>query len=90
MLTVELMIPGSHSLKERRSAVNSLKERIRSRFNVSIADTSPDNVWQRAELHLAAVAGTQSGIDQIFRDVISLMDDDSRCELINPRIEYYA
>ncbi len=90
MLTVGLMIPHSHSLKERRSAVTSLKERIRRRFNVSIADTSPDNVWQRAELHFAGIAGTESAVDHLFRDIISLIDDEPRCELMNPKIEYYA
>ena len=90
MLTAELLIPGSHSLKERRSVVNSLKERIRSKFNVSIAETGPGDLWQRVELNIACVAAEQSSVDHILRSVIQLIDDEPRCELISPRIEYYA
>jgi uncharacterized protein YlxP (DUF503 family) len=90
MLTVELMISASHSLKERRTVVNSLKERIRNRHNVSIAESGPNNVWQRADLNIACVADTQSTVEHILRSVIHLIDDEPRCELICPRIEYYA
>lgn len=90
MLTAQLMIPESHSLKDRRSVVNSLKEKIRNRCNVSIADIGPDNVWQRAELHFACVAETENIVDGTLRKVIGLIDDEQRCELLNPRIEYYA
>jgi uncharacterized protein YlxP (DUF503 family) len=90
MLTVEIMIPASHSLKERRAVVNSLKERIRNRHNVSLAESGPDNVWQRANLNIACVADSQSTVDHILRSVIQLIDEEPRCESISPRIEYYA
>jgi uncharacterized protein len=90
MLTVELLIPASHSLKERRAVVNSLKERIRSRHNVSLSESGSDQVWQRANLCIACVADTQSTVEHVLRSVIKLIDDEPRCELISPRIEYYA
>lgn len=90
MLTARLMVPESHSLKERRSVVSSLKEKIRKRCNVSISDASPDQVWQRAELHFACAAETEAAADAIFRSIIRLIDEESRCELMNSEIEYYA
>jgi uncharacterized protein YlxP (DUF503 family) len=90
MLTAELMIPDSHSLKERRAVVNSLKERIRGRHNVSLAESGSDQVWQRANFNIACVADSQSTVDHILRSVIQLIDEEPRCELISPRIEYYA
>jgi uncharacterized protein len=90
MLTVELLISASHSLKERRAVVNSLKDRIRRRHDVSLAESGPDHVWQRANLSIACVADTQSTVEHVLRSVIQLIDEEPHCELISPRIEYYA
>ena len=50
LLTIELMIPWAQSLKDKRSAVRSLKERLRNRFNASIAEVDYQDKWQRAVL----------------------------------------
>ena len=38
LLTIELLIPSARSLKDKRSAVRGLKDRLRSRFNASVAE----------------------------------------------------
>lgn len=48
LLTIELMIPSARSLKDKRSAVRSLKDRLRSRFNASVAEVAYQDKWQRA------------------------------------------
>ncbi len=48
-LRVEIYIPYSRSLKDRRQVSLSLKDRLRRRFNVSVAE-EPSNTWQRFEL----------------------------------------
>ena len=58
---VELHVHGSQSLKEKRSVVRSLRDRLRSRFNVSVAETGLQDVHARAELTAALVAGPASG-----------------------------
>jgi uncharacterized protein YlxP (DUF503 family) len=45
LLTMELLIPWSRSLKDRRSAVRGLKERLRSRFNASVAEVGYQDKW---------------------------------------------
>ena len=44
---IELFLPASHSLKERRRVINSVKSRLQSTF-ISVVDSSDDNLWQRA------------------------------------------
>ncbi len=56
LLRVELLTNGTHSLKEKRRVILSLKERLRRRFNVSIAETDYQNLWQRSELSIACIA----------------------------------
>ena len=48
LLTIELMIPWARSLKDKRSAVRGLKDRLRSRFNASVAEVGYQDKWQRA------------------------------------------
>ena len=55
-LTWELSLPGCSSLKEKRSVIRSLRDRLRSRFNVSVAETALQDVHARAQLTVALVA----------------------------------
>ncbi|MCW8995805.1 MAG: DUF503 domain-containing protein [Psychromonas sp.] len=55
LLTVELLLPHSHSLKEKRRVLRGLKERIRSKFNASVAETAYQDKWQRAVLAVCLV-----------------------------------
>jgi uncharacterized protein YlxP (DUF503 family) len=48
LLTIELLIPSARSLKDKRSVVRSLKERLRSRFNASVAEVAYHDKWQRS------------------------------------------
>ena len=54
--TWELSLPGCSSLKEKRSVIRSLRDRLRSKFNVSVAETGLQDVHVRAELTVALVA----------------------------------
>ena len=56
VLSWQLALPGCSSLKEKRAVVRSLKDRLKHRFNVSIAETAHQDVWTRAELTAALVA----------------------------------
>ena len=55
-MTWELSLPGCSSLKAKRSIVRSLKDRLRSKFNVSVAETGLQDVLDRALLSMALVA----------------------------------
>lgn len=54
-LRVTLVLPDSHSLKEKRRVVKGLKDRIHARFNVAVAETDHLDLWQKTELGVAAV-----------------------------------
>jgi uncharacterized protein YlxP (DUF503 family) len=57
-ITAELEIPHAHSLKDRRQAVRSIKDKLRHSFNVSIAELDEGLVWNRATLGLAAISSS--------------------------------
>jgi uncharacterized protein YlxP (DUF503 family) len=72
-LTWELSIPGCASLKEKRSVIRSLRDRLSSKFNVSVAETGAQDVKARAHLTIALVASdgrlAESVLDKVDRFV---------------------
>ena len=56
ILRADLHIVGAGSLKEKRRVLRSLKDRLFSRFNVSVAEVGSQDLWQRAEIGVALVA----------------------------------
>ena len=58
LLTLEIAIEHAQSLKDRRQAVRSLKDKLRQGFNVSVAELDEALVWNRATLGIAAVSGS--------------------------------
>jgi len=73
-----LSLPGCGSLKEKRMVVKSLKDRIRHRFNVSVAETGSQDVWARAELTIAAVASDRGRADALLDRVDRFIEGDGR------------
>jgi hypothetical protein len=65
----ELHIPGAHSLKEKRSVLKSVKDRLHNQFNVSVAETAHHDVWQRAELTIALVATDRRQAESVLSAV---------------------
>ncbi|MBM4383951.1 MAG: DUF503 domain-containing protein [Deltaproteobacteria bacterium] len=53
---VEVHVHGSQSLKQKRGVINSIKQRVRNEFNVSIAEVGGQDTWQIAVLGMAAVS----------------------------------
>jgi uncharacterized protein YlxP (DUF503 family) len=69
VLTLELRLENSHSLKEKRHVVQSLKERLRNRFNVAVAEIDYQDLWQRAALAAVTVSSDQVHAEKVLRSV---------------------
>jgi len=63
LLTIELMIPWARSLKDKRSAVRGLKDRLRSRFNASVAEVAHQDKWQRAVIAVCMVGSDRRQLE---------------------------
>lgn len=59
VLTVEIRLEYARSLKDRRQCVRSLKDSLRHKFNVSVAELDEVVVWQRATLGIAAISSSR-------------------------------
>jgi hypothetical protein len=69
VLTFELRLEHSHSLKDKRQVVKSLKDRLRSRFNVAVAEIGEQEMWQRAVVAAVTVSGDQKAAEETLQRV---------------------
>ncbi len=87
ILTIEIHISEAHSLKEKRFILRSLKDRIRNKFNVSIAEIDTNDLWQRCVLGVACIANETKIINQILDRVKNIILNTPTVELIDSRME---
>lgn len=59
----------SHSLKDKRHFVKSLKDRLRSKFNVSVAEIDYQDLWQRGLVAVVTVSPDKAHAEQVLQNV---------------------
>ncbi|MGD8700397.1 MAG: DUF503 domain-containing protein [Gemmatimonadales bacterium] len=89
MVVWELHIDGCNSLKEKRAVVRSLKDRLRGRHNVSIAETDHQDTWQRAELAAAVVSSDRRRAQEMISRIDSVVESDFRVRIIDSTTIFY-
>ena len=70
LLSVELHIPGSRSLKDKRTVLRGVKDRLR-KFNVSVSEVGYHDLWQRAGLGVVTVSTSRAHADAELAAVIN-------------------
>lgn len=78
----DLEVFGCQSLKEKRSVVKSLKDRLRDRFNVSVAETGHQDLWQRAELTACVVSNGRREADALLGRLDHFVGAEPRARVI--------
>ncbi|MBI4876868.1 MAG: DUF503 domain-containing protein [Acidobacteria bacterium] len=67
VLTLELKIDHAHSLKDKRHVVKSLKEKLRSRFNVAVAEIDCQELWNRSVIAAVTVSPDRARAEQVLQ-----------------------
>ena len=69
VLTLDIYVEYSHSLKEKRHVIKSLKDRLRERFNVSIAEIDHLDSWQASVIAAVTVSNDRVHAEQVLQAV---------------------
>ena len=86
---IELFIPGSQSLKDKRQVVKRLTSKISHRFNVSVSEVDHHDLWQRGTIAVAHVSNTQADVERLFRRLGAFAEGISDGEIIRVEYKYY-
>ncbi len=75
---VEIFLPGLNSLKSKRRVINSVKGKIRSKFNVGVSEIDFLDKWQRSLIGIVAVSNDskflQSSLNKIMDQIKEFRD----------------
>lgn len=85
--TVELFIGDSQSLKDKRQVLHSLKDRLRAKFNLSVAEVDAQDLWQKTVLGLACVANERGHVEQVLDQALNLIRSMPLIEIVRTHRE---
>jgi hypothetical protein len=86
---VELHVHGSQSLKEKRGVIRSITQRVRNRFNVSVAEVGGQHTWQRAVLGLAVAANDAPTARQRLEQALRFIEELHLAEVLDQELEIW-
>lgn len=84
-----LLLDRPDSLKGKRHVVKSLKERLRSRFGVSVAEVGSHELLHRGELGIAFVGERQDLLESVAQELRNLIESDGRVEVLSSMVDYH-
>ena len=68
LLTLDIHIPHAHSLKEKRTVVRSLKDRLRTKFNVAVSEVDHHDLWQRSQVSVVTVGSDEKFLHKVLEE----------------------
>jgi uncharacterized protein len=89
-LKIRLVLRESHSLKDKRRVLKSLKDTLSNKFNISVAETDEQDVWQTAEIGVAAVGTDGSFVQSVLTNVVNYVRFFGGVELVDAQQELYG
>ena len=87
---LDLRIPGSGSLKEKRHVLRSLTSGLRSKFNVSVAEVGHHDLWQRSQIAVSAVAGQGYHLRKVMHEVDRFVSRQPGVEVIDTHLTMHG
>lgn len=73
--SIELRLAENHDLKGKRKVLKSVKDRVRNRFNVSIAEIDGLDAWQRSTIGVACVSKDRGQVESTLAHVAAFVED---------------
>ncbi len=86
---VELSIPNSFSLKDKRRVLKSIITRTRNKFNVSISEIEENESWQKAVLGISSISNNSHYTNKVLNEVVNYMEKDRDLIILNYSIEIF-
>ena len=88
-MEIHLRLCAAQSLKDKRLVVKSVKERLRNRFNVAVAEVGALDRWRDAELGVVSVGSDRRIVDAELQSITRFLDADVRFEMVERFVEYH-
>lgn len=88
IMVLDMFSESTHSLKEKRHIVTSIREKLRHQFNISIIESDYQNLWQKIQLSIAMVANVKAIIENSFTQIEEFIFQNYPVQIISLDKEY--
>ncbi len=88
-LVIRLVLRDSHSLKDKRQVLKSIKDRVSNKFNVSVAEVDNQDEWQQATLGVAMVGTDTRFVNSVLSKLIDHLRFAPGAELVDYELEMF-
>ena len=88
-LSLEIYLPYSHSLKEKRKRLSARKDRLRKKYNVALAELDYQDKWQRSKIGVVTLNNQKSMVDKLFQRILADADSMIDGEIIQSEIHFF-
>lgn len=87
-LVLELQVPQSQSLKDKRAISQRIRARLRSKFNVSVAELRPLDKWQTLFIGVALIGDDPVFLQKVLDEVVDLVSGNASIVLLRTQQEF--
>ena len=88
-MEIHLRLHAADSLKEKRLVLRSVRDRLKNRFNVAVAEVGSQDQWRNIELGVVSVGSDRRIVDAELEAITRFLDDDVRYEMVERHVEYH-
>jgi uncharacterized protein YlxP (DUF503 family) len=88
-MEVHLRLHEAASLKDKRMVLRSIRDRLRNRFNVALAEVGSQDEWRQIELGIVSVGSDRGVVDAELDAITRFLDSDVRFEMVERLVEYH-
>lgn len=89
MLAIDLFNEQFHSLKEKRQLLSSLKKRLKNKFNIAIAESDYQDLWQKAQLAIVSLGANQAIVDNTFKEIEDFIFLNYAVQITKMEVRYF-
>jgi hypothetical protein len=89
LLILEIHLPYAHSLKDKRQRLRMLKDVLRRRFNVAVAELDHQELWQRATVGVVTLSNDRTHLDRQLDAVRAESEKLLGGDLVETRVDYF-
>jgi len=89
MLAIDLFNEQFHSLKEKRQLLASLKKRLKNKFNIAVAESDYQDLWQKAQLAVVSLGATHAIVDQTFKEIEDFIFLNYSVQITQMKVRYF-
>ncbi len=84
---LDVIIPENRSLKGKRRVIKKIIDRVKNRFNISIAEVGDNELWQRSQLGMSLVGNDRKFVNSYLDRVVNFIEAMNIVDIAHSELE---